>query len=303
MLPTYDFDLWSCECRLVTTDVDALAPAVQLARELLHEVETACSRFRPDSELMRLRAGWNDVSPMLAELLREALVAAWLSDGAVDPTLGRAITGLGYDADIAAVRSRTLSLVEADPRDVVGPAAGWRSLRLDGHRVFRPDDVQLDLGATAKAAAADRVAATVAEQLGCGVLVSLGGDVATAGPGPRGGWQITVQDLPTDSVHQVSLAEGAAIATSSTMRRTWTAGERRLHHLLDPATGMPTRGPWRTVTVVAEDCARANTATTAAIVKGDDAVEWLEGLGLPTRLVDEAGAVRTLNGFPREVAA
>jgi len=296
-LAARDWDLWTSPCRIVVADVDRLDAAIAIADGLLAEVEIAASRFRPDSELLNLRAGWNDLSPMLADLVREALTAAWLSDGAVDPTVGATMAGLGYDRTLAAVRAVGL------PRlSVVPSVAGWRSLRLDGSRLFRPADVQLDLGATAKAVAADRTAAAIADALGTGVLVSLGGDIATSGPAPDGGWQVTVQDLPTDAPQQVTLNAGAAVATSSTAKRTWQRDGRTLHHLVDPATGAPTAGPWRAVTVVATDCARANTASTGAIVKGHKAVGWLRGLGFPARLTDHAGRVRTINGFPEEPA-
>jgi len=296
-LAARDWDLWTSPCRIVVADVDRLDAAIAIADVLLAEVEIAASRFRPDSELLNLRAGWNDLSPMLADLVREALTAAWLSDGAVDPTVGATMAGLGYDRTLAAVRAVGL------PRlSVVPSAAGWRSLRLDGSRLFRPADVQLDLGATAKAVAADRTAAAIADALGTGVLVSLGGDIATSGPAPDGGWQVTVQDLPTDAPQQVTLNAGAAVATSSTAKRTWQRDGRTLHHLVDPATGAPTAGPWRAVTVVATDCARANTASTGAIVKGHKAMGWLRGLGFPARLTDQAGRVRTINGFPEEPA-
>ena len=294
-LAARDWDLWTSPCRIVVADVDRLDAAIGIADGLLAEVEIAASRFRADSEVLNLRAGWNDLSPMLADLVREALTAAWLSDGAVDPTVGATMAGLGYDRTLAAVRAVGL------PRlSVVPSVAGWRSLRLDGSRLFRPADVQLDLGATAKAVAADRTAAAIADALGTGVLVSLGGDIATSGPAPDGGWQVTVQDLPTDAPQQVTLNAGAAVATSSTAKRTWQRDGRTLHHLVDPATGAPTAGPWRAVTVVATDCARANTASTGAIVKGHKAVGWLRGLGFPARLTDVAGRVRTINGFPEE---
>ena len=294
-LAARDWDLWTSPCRIVVADVDRLDAAIAIADVLLAEVEIAASRFRPDSELLNLRAGWNDLSPMLADLVREALTAAWLSDGAVDPTVGATMAGLGYDRTLAAVRAVGL------PRlSVVPSVAGWRSLRLDGSRLFRPADVQLDLGATAKAVAADRTAAAIADALGTGVLVSLGGDIATSGPAPDGGWQVTVQDLPTDAPQQVTLNAGAAVATSSTAKRTWQRDGRTLHHLVDPATGAPTAGPWRALTVVATDCARANTASTGAIVKGHKAVGWLRGLGFPARLTDQAGRVHTINGFPEE---
>lgn len=296
MTAARDWELWTSRCRIVVTDPGILPEAVRLADVMLAEVERASSRFRDDSELRTLKAGWNDLSPMLADLMREALLAAWLSDGAVDPTLGAALTGLGYDRDLVDLPTR-------GGLRVVRSSVGWRSLRLDGTRLFRPAEVQLDLGATAKAVAADRCAAAISAALGTGALVSLGGDIATAGAAPAGGWQVTVQDLPTDAPQQVTLAAGAAVATSSTAKRTWVRDGRRLHHVIDPTTGMPTKGPWRAVTVVAADCARANTASTGAIVKGPEAIHWLRDLGLPARLVDQAGAVRTLNAFPREVAA
>ncbi len=302
MSAAYDWSLWSCRCRLVVTEPAMLSPARQIATAVLGDVDRACSRFRPDSEIRSLRAGWNDLSPTLADLVREALVAAWLSDGAVDPTVGAAMNALGYDADLAEVRARTGAAYRPGVR-LVQPAPGWRSLRLDGQRLHRPAGVQLDLGATAKAVAADRCAARITDELGTGVLLSLGGDIATSGEAPGDGWRITVADLPGDVPQQVTVAPGGAVATSSTARRTWEHDGRRVHHVLDPRTGRPATGPWRAATVVAEDCSRANAASTGALVKGHDAVGWLSGLGLPARLVDHAGAVHTLNAFPREVAA
>ena len=67
----------------------------------------------------------------------------------------------------------------------VADVPGWREVHLEGRLLTMPEGVQLDLGATAKAWAADRSAARIAERLGCGVLVSLGGDIAVAGPPPE----------------------------------------------------------------------------------------------------------------------
>jgi thiamine biosynthesis lipoprotein len=75
--------------------------------------------------------------------------------------------------------------------------------------------------------------------------------------------------------------------------------------VLDPRTGLPAEPVWRTVTVTAASCVDANTASTAAIVRGRRAPEWLAALGLPSRLVDESGEVHRLAGWPadREDAA
>ena len=73
-----------------------------------------------------------------------------------------------------------------------------------------------------------------------------------------------------------SRSSAGGLATSSvTVRRSGT-GAGLVHHLIDPASGRPVDGPWRTVSVTAASCLDANIASTAAIVLGADALEWLE---------------------------
>ena len=296
-----DWELWSTTCRLVVTDPSVLQDAAALVDADLARVEQACSRFRPDSELMNLATddeGVVELSPLLAELMEAALASARETGGAVDPTLGSVLSGLGYDRDIAEVR------LKAGPtRVVVLRHSGWRALSLEGRRLRMPRETQLDLGATAKAVAADRCARLVHDELGTGVLVSLGGDIATAGTSPRDGWQVVVQDLPLDVPQQIAVRAGAAVATSSSARRTWSQGGHHRHHLVDPITLLPASGPWRSITVLADTCLRANTASTAAMVKGDQALGWLRSTGLPARLVPHEGGLVTLGGWPREAAA
>lgn len=288
---THDWEIWSTTARLVVTDDAAAAPAAALVDGLLAEVSAACSRFDPGSELMRLGPGHTRVSPMLATLLSAALDVAARTDGAVDPTVGGAMVALGYDRDI-----HELSAVPGAVRVV--DVQGWHSLRLVDGELTLPAGVLLDLGATAKALAADLGAALVAERLGTGVLLELGGDLATAGDGPEGGWQVWVQDLPGDPQQQVTLTPGAAIATSSTVRRSWAGGTR--HHIVDPASGLSSHTPWRTVSVVATSCLDANAAATATLALGAQGVGWLAATGLPTRLVGHGRSVITMNGWPTE---
>jgi FAD:protein FMN transferase len=71
-----------------------------------------------------------------------------------------------------------------------------------------------------------------------------------------------------------------------------------MHHIVDPRTGMPTSGPWRTVTVAAASCAEANAAATAAIVAGADAPAWLGDHALPARLIGHDGQIIRTGGWP-----
>jgi thiamine biosynthesis lipoprotein len=267
----------------------------------LWAIDEACSRFRDDSEISRLQRAAGKavvVGPLLAEALRVALRGAELTDGLVDPTVGRAVEQLGYDRDFDAVVSDS-----AEPVARPGPVAGWWRVRLDvdSHQVVVPRGILLDLGATAKALAADRGAAAAARAAGCGVLIALGGDIAVAGSPPPEGWRITVGDDHTDTDPDrdpvVTIASGG-LATSSTTRRTWTRGGRRIHHIVDPRTGDTPDAVWRTVSVTAASCVDANTASTAAIVLGDAAPAWLADRGLPARLVAMDGTVRIVAGWP-----
>jgi thiamine biosynthesis lipoprotein len=294
---TYRFDLWSTTATVVVTDPAALGSVVEIVRTGLDDVERACSRFRPDSEISGLTPGRNRLSPLLADLVGTALDAAEASAGLVDPTVGAVVRRLGYD--------RSIELLPADgaPVDLEHQVPGWRQVHLYGDRLELPGGIQLDLGATAKARAADLTARRAADTVGVGVLVELGGDVATAGPGPTDGWQVLVQDTPDDPAARVSLRPCWALATSSTVRRAWRRGGVRLHHIVDPRTAAPAAPVWRSVTVAAPTCTEANTASTAAVVLGHDAGRWLSERGLTARLVDQRHRVVRVGDWPRELAA
>ena len=293
-----DWSLWSTSAHLVVTDDRALEPARVLVDEQTALIEEASSRFRLDSELMRIGDRLPHgvaVSDTLADLIRAALMAAQLTDGAVDPSLGRALNRLGYDRDIRLVLDD-----DGPVRAVSSERPGWARVTLDGSTLTVPAGLSLDLGATAKAVAADRAARRIADELGVGALVGLGGDVATAGPAPRKGWQIDVQDLPADPACRISVSGGSAVATSSTQRRTWRRAGRTLHHIVDPRSGMPAPALWRSASVAGPSCLVANALSTAAIVWGSSAPQRLIQHRLPARLVTADGAVIVLGGWPSE---
>jgi thiamine biosynthesis lipoprotein ApbE len=325
--------------QLGVTDPAKLARARELLEDDLAALDLACSRFRPDSELVAVGNAARGalgpvtvpVSPLLAEAVEVSLRAAELTDGDVDPTVGGVMAALGYDRDFAQLQTVTNATtmdrwvhpdVPGDPPSswqtgggaVAGPGTvgvrtipGWRSVSVDvpAGTLTVPAGVQLDLGATVKGWAADCSAAKIADRLGCGVLVSLGGDTAVAGPPPNeAGWPIRVQDttLPLEDTPEgpsqvVSIRVGG-LATSSTAARRWHHGGDVLHHILDPRTGLPAAPVWRTVSVAAATCADANTAATAAIIRGHRAPAWLASLNLPARLVSVDGEIITVASWP-----
>lgn len=281
-------------------DPAALAEARRLVEQDLAALDLACSRFRADSELSRLNTApgrWIHAGPLLLDAVDAGLRAARLTGGVVDPTIGRSLRLAGYDRDfdrLGAGGRRRVTFVAA---------AGWRVVELDRERsrIRVPAGVELDLGATAKALGADRSAARVAAELGCGVMVSLGGDIAVAGVPPVHGWPVRVTGDERDAGQWIALRAGG-LATSSTTLRRWPTAAGTMHHILDPATGRPATGTWSTVSVTAGSCVDANTASTAAVVHGTGAPRWLSERRLPARLAAPGGHVVRVCDWPAQVA-
>jgi thiamine biosynthesis lipoprotein len=262
MTATIRFEAIGTTAELTLADPAHAVEAEALMRRLLVEIDRAASRYRRDSEIALVEAmgGPRRVSTLLSGTVHTALAAARDTDGLVDPTARRGTPGT------------------------------WQSVRLDPHRRMLdvPSGVEIDVGATGKALMSDRIAREVHRATGSAVLVNLGGDIACAG---RRAWDVGVaDDHKADVADEVVRVHGGGVATSSTTVRPG--------HIIDPATGAPVESPWRTVTVAARTCVTANTASTAAIVLGEDAPKWLADRALPARLVARDGTVIRVAGWP-----
>lgn len=276
---------------------EALGPALRLAEDLVGQIDHACSRFRDDSELSRLNrlAGCGDVplSPLLEGAVQAALHTAEMTSGLVDLTIGGCVEAIGYDV--------TFGALPADGPTVklqVHEVPGWRVLAYDraAHTLRIPADTAIDLGASGKAWAADMAASLIADTIGVGVLVECGGDVAVRGRAPEGGWPIRVASGVGAGDGQDIVMFDGGLATSGNSRR-WRRGGVELHDIIDPTTGLPVETPWTMATVAAASCVEANAASTAALIMGEAAVDWLAGLNLPARLVRAGGAVVHAGGW------
>lgn len=282
-----------------TSDPSALEVATSSVRGVITAIDRACSRFKPDSELSRLNCSSGTGPVVVSELLDAAisvsLDAAAATGGLVDPTIGALIERLGYTVTF------TDMPLDGPAIDVdVRAAPGWASVVHDRERrtVTLPPDASLDLGAVGKAWAADRAAGAAARRAGTGVLVACGGDVAIAGPAVTDGWRVRVSEtVDAERWQDVQVFDGG-LATSGTGSRTWRRGGEVLHHIVDPATGLPPVSPWVMASVAAASCAEANTAATCSIVLGDRAPSWLSDRGLPARLVHRDGSVVTVGPWP-----
>jgi thiamine biosynthesis lipoprotein len=108
-----------------------------------------------------------------------------------------------------------------------------------------------------------------------------------------------VQDTDDDPANQVTLGADTGLATSSTRRRRWWRAGRAHHHIIDPRTGLSADPVWRSVSVAAGSCLLANAISTAAVVRGHRAPQWIAALDIPARLVDCNGTEHFIGGWPR----
>lgn len=267
---------------------EAVAPHVERAMAWFDAVERSCSRFEPDSEVMRLAT--QDVgrpvpvSTLVLEVAAFALELAELTDGAFDPTIGATLEQRGY-----ATNYRTGQVV----RSGVEPGSGtFRDVRVDraaGTLLLRRPLV-LDLNAVAKGLAIDL--ATQALGAFQDVCVEAGGDLFARGRGPSGeAWHVGIQHPRAAGLLARTLrVRDAAVCTSGDYER---GG-----HVLDARTGQPVRD-LASVTVIAPTAMAADGLSTAAMVMGwQRGLELLESQAVAGLLLGPDGAQAITREFP-----
>jgi thiamine biosynthesis lipoprotein len=271
-----------------TTLVGASDPtaAFDIVRGWFAEVERACNRFDPASELNTLSPGrWLTPTPTLFHALALATTIANASHGAFDPSLGRQLAGHGFDRHYL-TGNRSTPAGDGD----------WRDLELDhaSRRLRLRRDIAFDLGAIAKGFALDLAAAELLEADLDGVALDAGGDLLLHGVNHDGlPWRVGVRDPRRPRQLLTTLrVSGQAVCSS--------AGYHRGPHLLDPRTGRPAQALG--ATVVAPVAAVADAlSTAAAVLEPPDAIALLEANGVDGIVVDHDGTVAwttTLEVYP-----
>lgn len=263
-------------------DADDADDALDRAEHEFHRLESLLSRFRPDSELSRLNAAKTlDVAPDVARVIGLAVEAREETGGRFDPTVLRAVVAAGYD--------RTFEDVPVDGPLARGAVACGGKVRIDGAQIRLVGDTELDLGGIGKGYAVERAATTLAVVGPC--LVNAGGDLAVRG----GQWPVGLETA--DGTITLELERGA-VATSGRDRRKWRRGGQEQHHLIDPATGAPSRGDLVRATVVAADAVQAEVWAKALFLAGEsEAEQEADDLGLPAVLVTEDGRTTFCGGL------
>jgi thiamine biosynthesis lipoprotein len=277
------------ELLLETADEQAGRRALIAAESEIDRLERLLSRFLPDSELSRLnRDGRLDAGPDLVRVTSLALSARERTHGRVDPTVHDAVVAAGYDC--------TFDELPADrPRADRPPTRCGGAVHVDRARgrIELGPGVRLDLGGFAKGDAAERACDVLAPAGAC--LANLGGDLAVRGTPAGGPWPV---GLETPAGPLTLALAGGGLATSGRDRRRWRQNGREAHHLIDTATGLPSRTDLLRVTAVANDAVEAETAAKSLLLAGcSAALAEAAADGTPCVLVEAAGAVHLGGGL------
>jgi thiamine biosynthesis lipoprotein len=283
---------------VVATDERAAARLLQFATERIEQLEARWSRFRPTSEISRLNASAGTpcvVSADTVRLVESMRLGYAVTNGAYDPTVLHDLCTLGYDRDFQCVVAPAYTAAKRRTGDGARRAGGFDGVvvsRASG-LVWLPAGTGIDPGGIGKGLAADMVVEELVGAGASGALVNIGGDLRVMGlPDDGDRWIVDVDDPHSgEPATKVALVDGA-LATSSTRRRAWQHDGEVVHHLIDPATGMPADADVAGVSVIAAEAWRAEVLTKAVVVTGAArGGQLVERLGAAMRAVAPDGRV------------
>ncbi len=265
------------------------------ARARIDQLEQRWSRFIEDSEvsILNRKAGEYVEVSQDTRLLVELAIEAWrISGGSFDPTVLGAVIRAGYDRSFE-------TLGDAPKAGLSSLLLGCTDIEITDRGIRLPAGTGFDPGGIGKGLGADIVAEDAMASGAHGVCVNLGGDLRVRGRSPEGGgWTIDIEHpLVTEPIARVGVSEGA-VATSTTLKRQWRVEGAPRHHLIDPATGMPSDSDLTLACVISARAWAAEVLAKAVLLRGSaHPFDLLGGTGAQALVVDREGRIDATDGF------
>lgn len=254
------------------------------AESWFRSIEAQFSRFRSASELSRLNEAAGRpfaASPLLFEVIAEAVSQCRDTGGVFNPFMGTEIAAAGYRDSFELIREhQDAPLPSGDTAgslaDLKNPDALIR-LDYDERTIALAPGCRVDLGGIAKGWSAERLAGKLQRQGVSQGAIDAGGDIIVWGAARR---MIDVADpfFPDSDLAALRLEAGAGVATSSRLKRRWQGPDGSVrHHILDPRTRKPSLSDLVQVTAVCPTLTQAEVfAKTVLILGSEEGISWLE---------------------------
>lgn len=256
---------------------------------VITELEGAMSYFIPESSVSRLNASGGEnrirIDADTWNVLKTANTFYNLSGGAFDITIAP-LTALWREY-ICNQSVPSASRI----RELLSKVSGSGVLIHEDQTASLQAGQSVDLGGIGKGYAADIAIKLYKESGVNSAFINLGGNVHTLGRKTNGEpWVIGLQDPRSkrgDIIAAVALSDLSAV-TSGDYEKSYMAGGKRYHHILDPKTGYPADSGLMSATVLSPSSMEADVLSTAVFVSGLE-----KGMDIIRRLPQAEGILIT----------
>lgn len=233
------------------------------AFSLIEKYESQLSLSQPKNEIDKINKSIKKIIPIsdkVFQLIKKANQISKVSDGAFDITIGAILEEYDFinkKMPSAAEISQKIELVN------------FQNLQLDKDNLIKKNkNIHIDLGGIAKGFIIDKVIEYLRNQGIGNASVDAGGDLFVMKNNEDEYWKIGIQHpRKTQKIFGTINVQNMAIVTSGDYERYFYENGKRIHHILDPKTGLPANKSV-CVTIIAKDAITADALCTAIFVMG-----------------------------------
>lgn len=240
--------------------------------QMLARLNSQMSTYQVDSELSKFNAEnapvKQEISAEFSKVMALSLQIAEYTDGYFDVSVGPLVNMWGFGPDNQPISTPNVASIEAKLKEV-----GISAIQLEGPVLTKSEQRYIDLSAIAKGFAVDE-AAKILDRAGINsYLVEIGGEMRAKGlKSADTPWKIAIEapDFIQRKVQKILPITDVAVATSGDYRNFYELEGKRYSHSINPKTGYPVEHSLASVTIIDNECARADALATAMLVMGID---------------------------------
>jgi len=227
----------------------------------------------------------------IVEMIRRSQFIEDRTSGRFNPAIGALIRLWGFHTSDYPIEGPPPT--QAQIHHILDLHPSSRDITIDGLELRSANPaVQLDFGGIAKGYAVDLTIQRLRDLGIHNAIVNAGGDLRAMGRHGDRPWRVAVRKPGGGTIASIEVRGDEAIFTSGNYERFRQDQTERYPHILDPATGWPTKDI-ASVTVITDEGLLADAAATALIVAGLEAwPEVARSLDLQqVAVVDASGTV------------